>query len=286
MLGFAAKAPGPVLFATSTQATPDAIVRIPVVVTDRLGRYISGLEKEHFKLLEEGVEQQITEFSSNGRNEPLSLAVVHAIQSVSVGRGVLLQAISQFKSTSGEFWLIYGSNGRLASPVRVDQSGIVLDEAQAVPLLSDGIVSATELMKSAKDSRKVILIISDGNGRIDSTSQDQIRVISSETGARIYAVSLTPVEPAQPGELAVPALLDAVAASSGGRHFRNASLPEVQDVLVKMEVETRNTYLIGFVPGNTTKAETFRRILVEILPPRGIPSLSARSTQGYFPASR
>src|SRR4051812_8523653 len=40
------------------------LVLINVTVTDPMNRFVTGLEKEHFKLLEEKVEQTITQFSS------------------------------------------------------------------------------------------------------------------------------------------------------------------------------------------------------------------------------
>ena len=40
------------------------LVLINVTVTDPMNRFVTGLEKEHFKLTEEKVEQTITQFSS------------------------------------------------------------------------------------------------------------------------------------------------------------------------------------------------------------------------------
>ena len=40
------------------------LVLINVTVTDPMNRFVTGLEKEHFKLFEEKAEQTITQFSS------------------------------------------------------------------------------------------------------------------------------------------------------------------------------------------------------------------------------
>ena len=47
------------------------LVQIPVTVTDPLNRFVTGLEKEHFKLFEDKIEQTIAEFSSE--DAPLSV---------------------------------------------------------------------------------------------------------------------------------------------------------------------------------------------------------------------
>src|SRR4051812_5853569 len=49
---------------TVTDHVETQLVLINVTVTDPMNRFVTGLEKEHFKLLEEKVEQTITQFSS------------------------------------------------------------------------------------------------------------------------------------------------------------------------------------------------------------------------------
>jgi Ca-activated chloride channel family protein len=65
----------------SERATPKATIRvdsdlvlIPVTVTDPLNRFVTGLEKENFKLFEDKKEQEISAFSSE--DAPLSIGVI------------------------------------------------------------------------------------------------------------------------------------------------------------------------------------------------------------------
>src|SRR6184192_1080031 len=50
------------------------LVLIPVTVTDPLNRFVTGLEKENFKVLEEKKEQEIVSFTSE--DAPLSIGLV------------------------------------------------------------------------------------------------------------------------------------------------------------------------------------------------------------------
>jgi len=84
------------------------LVSIPVAVTDPLSRFVTGLEKENFRLYEEKVEQQIIQFS--GEDTPVSVGVVF---DTSGSMGAKLsrsrQAVSQFLKTGNpedEFFLI------------------------------------------------------------------------------------------------------------------------------------------------------------------------------------
>ena len=47
---------------------------IPVAVNDPMSRFVTGLDKENFKLSEDKVEQEITQFSSE--DAPLSVGIV------------------------------------------------------------------------------------------------------------------------------------------------------------------------------------------------------------------
>src|SRR5580704_4273413 len=49
------------------------LVLIPVTVTDPMGRFVTGLDKENFKISEDKIDQEITQFSSE--DAPLSVGV-------------------------------------------------------------------------------------------------------------------------------------------------------------------------------------------------------------------
>src|SRR5688572_18535465 len=50
------------------------IVLIPTTVTNDRGQYISGLEKKHFQIFEDKVEQEVVYFSTE--DAPMSLGIV------------------------------------------------------------------------------------------------------------------------------------------------------------------------------------------------------------------
>jgi len=49
-------------------------VSVPVSVSDREGRYISGLEKDDFRIYQDGKEQKVTFFATE--DEPVSVALL------------------------------------------------------------------------------------------------------------------------------------------------------------------------------------------------------------------
>src|ERR1700733_7613656 len=77
----AKSAPPPAPVATTSTPRPSVdlrvdrtLVLINVTVTDPLNRFVTGLDKEHFRLFEDKVEQEILEFSSE--DAPISIGLV------------------------------------------------------------------------------------------------------------------------------------------------------------------------------------------------------------------
>src|SRR4051812_21318486 len=65
-----------VIFPLTLRAQTDGQTRIsvPVSVSDREGRYISGLKKDDFTVLQNGKEQKIVSFATE--DEPVSIALL------------------------------------------------------------------------------------------------------------------------------------------------------------------------------------------------------------------
>ena len=90
------------------------LVLIPVAVTDPMSRFVTGLDKENFKLYEDKMEQEISQFSSE--DAPLSVGIVF---DTSGSMGAKLQksrqAVTQFMKTANpqdEFFWLNSATGR------------------------------------------------------------------------------------------------------------------------------------------------------------------------------
>src|SRR4030095_924495 len=61
----------------STRRVATSLVLVPVTVCDPLNRPVTGLEKEHFRVSDDKVEQPITHFSMD--DEPVAVGLVFDI---------------------------------------------------------------------------------------------------------------------------------------------------------------------------------------------------------------
>src|SRR6516162_9892067 len=145
------------------------LVLIPVTVTDPLNRFVTGLEKENFKLLEDKLPQEITQFSSE--DAPLSVGVVFDC-SGSMGHKLdkSRQAVAQFfklANPEDEFFLVqFNDSANLIQPFTRNleeiQNRLTFTQSKGRTALLDAIYLGLHEMKKAKNPRKALLVISDG----------------------------------------------------------------------------------------------------------------------------
>jgi Mg-chelatase subunit ChlD len=268
------------------------LVLINVTVTDPLNRFVTGLEKEHFKLFEDKVEQKITQFSSE--DAPLSVGLVFDA-SGSMGNKLQKsrQAAAQFFKTANpedEFFLIeFNDKPELVVPFTTNteeiQNRLTFTQAKGRTALLDALYLAMNQMKKARNPRKAVLILSDGGDNSSRYTESEIKNLVREADVQVYAIGI--FEPiAGRGrtaeELSGPGLLTELTEQTGGRHFPVENLNELPDIAAKIGIELRNQYLLGYAPANQEKDGKYRRVKVQLQQPRGLPPLKAFFRLGYY----
>ena len=268
------------------------MVLIPVAVTDPMSRFVTGLDKENFKIYEDKVEQQIAQFSSE--DAPLSVGIVF---DTSGSMGAKLQksrqAVTQFMKTANpedEFFLIqFNDRPEMVVPFTPDteevQNRLTFIESKGRTALLDGVYMAMNQMKKARNPRKAILIISDGGDNSSRYTESEVKNAVREADVQIYAIGI--FEPAAsrgrtPEELSGPALLGEITEQTGGRHFAVDNLAELPDVAAKIGIELRNQYVLAYSPKNAARDGKYRRVTVKLVKTTGLPQLKAVFRTGYY----
>lgn len=268
------------------------LVLINVTVTDPLNRFVTGLEKEHFRLYEDKIEQEISQFSSE--DAPISIGLVFDT-SGSMGSKLQKsrQAAAEFFKTanpSDEFFLVqFNDRPELNVPFTTDtdrvQSALTFTQSRGRTALLDSVYLAMHEMKKAHNPRKALLIISDGGDNNSRYTETEIKNAVREADVQIFAIGIfesmgnrgrTPEEAAGPG------LLNELAEQTGGREYAVENIAELPDIAAKIGVELRNEYILGYTPKNRERDGKYRRVQVKLNQPRGLPPLKAYFRLGYY----
>jgi Ca-activated chloride channel homolog len=268
------------------------LVLIPVTVTDPYNRFVTGLDKENFKLFEDKKEQEIVQFSSE--DAPLSIGVVFDC-SGSMGSKLekSRQAVVQFFRTANpddEFFLVqFNDTANLVEPFTRNleeiQNRLTFTQSKGRTALLDAVYLALHEMKKAKNPRKALLLISDGGDNSCRYTETDVKNLVKEADVQIYAIGI--YEPIgsrsrTPEELAGPGLLTEIAEQTGGRQYAVENLAELADIAAKIGVELRNQYILGYSPHNQDHDGKYRRVEVKLIQPRGLPPLRAYWRHGYY----
>jgi len=272
------------------------LVQINVTVTDPLNRFVTGLEKEHFKLFEDKIEQKILDFSAE--DAPLSIGLVFDT-SGSMGSKLQKsrQAAVQFFKTANpedEFFLIeFNDRPELIVPFTADteeiQTRLEFAQSKGKTALLDGVYMAMNQMKKARNPRKAILIISDGGDNNSRYTESEIKNAVREADVQIYGIGI--FEPIgsrgrTPEEQMGPGLLNEVAELTGGRSYNVENLNELADIAAKIGIELRNQYVLYYSSTNQARDGKYRHVNVKLAQPRGLPPLKAFFRLGYYAPSQ
>ena len=165
------------------------------------------------------------------------------------------------------------------------QNRLTFTQAKGRTALLDAIYMGLNKMKQAKHQKRALLIISDGGDNSSRYTEREIKNLVKEADVQIYAIGI--YEPvASRGrtaeELAGPGLLQEVSEQTGGRQYPVENLNELPDVAAQIGIVLRNQYVIGYIPKNQSKDGKWRRILVKLVQPKGMPPLRVFSKQGYY----
>ncbi len=267
------------------------LVLVPVSVCDPTNRPVTGLEREHFKIFDDRIEQTVTHFAMD--DEPVAVGLVFDI-SGSMGpklRLARLAAAQFFKSANpeDEFFLVeFNDTPRLITPLTASheeiQNQLTFAQSKGRTALLDAIMLAMHEMKKSRKNRKALLILSDGGDNSSRYSETEVRSLVRESDVLIYAIGVFEPFGARNRtveEASGPGLLSDLAEQTGGRHFP-ADANELPDIAAKIGLELRNRYVLGYSPSDSQRDGRYHKVEVKLAPPRGLPKLSAHWRTGYY----
>jgi len=284
--------PGPTISSGSVIKSDIDMTLVNVTVTDPLDRLVTGLEKEHFRVFEDGIEQEVQTLSSE--DVPVSIGLVFDMSSsMSDKVEKAREAAVEFMRTANprdQFFLVsFNDRAELTSGFTssVDelQTRMMFTSSHGRTALLDAVYLGLSQMRGAHNSKRALLIISDGGDNHSRYNENDVKNYLKEADCQLYAIGIFDpigIRSRTTEELEGPSLLSEMTEMTGGRVFPVGNLGELPDIAAKIGMELRNQYVLGYKSSNARRNGAWRKIRVKMRPPKGLPPLNVFARTGYY----
>lgn len=284
--------PGPTINPESVIKSDIDMTLVNVTVTDPLDRLVTGLEKEHFRVFEDGIEQEVQTLSSE--DVPVSIGLVFDMSgSMSDKVEKAREAAVEFMRTANprdQFFLVsFNDRAELTSgfTTSVDelQTRMMFTSSHGRTALLDAVYLGLSQMRGAHNSKRALLIISDGGDNHSRYNENDVKNYLKEADCQLYAIGIFDpigIRSRTTEELEGPSLLSEMTEMTGGRVFPVGNLGELPDIAAKIGMELRNQYVLGYKSSNPHRNGAWRKIRVKMRPPKGLPPLNVFARTGYY----
>ena len=267
------------------------LVLVNATVSDPQQRLVTGLERGHFQLWEDKIEQKIEYFSSE--DTPLSIGLIFdSTGSMSDKISTARDAAVTFLKTGNpedEFFLVeFSQRAWLAEDFTTDisriQNRLLFSEAKGLTPLFDAVYIGLQKTKSASNPRRALLLITDGEDNHSRYSFADVKEFAKEQDVQIYAIGIVDsfssgLARGRTGRQVIEDLVQI----TGGQAFFPDSVYELEDICTKIGLELRNQYVLGYRSTNTTTDGKWRKIHLRVNPPKGLrTTLTVRGKSGYY----
>jgi len=267
------------------------MVLVNVTVNDAYGHLVTDLERKNFRLFEDNAEQEILAFSKE--DVPASIGLLFDTSgSMADKMDASRQAVGNFlqKSNPGdEFFLISFNNhaemdSRFTSDIDLLQRRTASLKPEGRTSLLDAIYYGLEQMKSARNERRILMVLSDGGDNHSRHHEGEIRALLQEADCQLYALGIFDAKDMMrtTEERNGPGLLSQLAEMTGGHLFQTQNLRELTDLSGRIGTELRSQYVLGYKPSDAHHDGRWRKIKVSVTPPSDRPPLAARARTGYY----
>ncbi len=266
-------------------------VSVDVAVLDNKGHFIPKIPRGNFRVMEDNVPQQVTEF--NMGEAPMTVCMVIEFSNLyqqywSYTWYQTLQASYGFLETLKQDDVVavvaYDLKSEILSDFSADKR-VAYEAMQRLRIpafsesnLYDAVVDTAERMQDI-EGRKAIVLLASGVDTFSKLTFDKTRKALQNSGVPIYAIGLMQtirelydargmMGPIQRLDfLQADNQMRTFAKETGGMSFFPRFEGEMPGIFRQIAGSMRNQYVLGYHPSNPAKDGKFRRIKVDLVDP-------------------
>ena len=272
-----------------------SLVSVPVRVTDRRNRNITGLEKKNFRVYEDGIEQTVESFEDN--NAPLTVAIMldasnsttAQLKNIKAAAAAFLDRLRPHDRVmifSFDRNLVKIADGTIRDLPSI-QNSISLSQTGGGTSLYDSVVAVNQNYLGEIGGRKALIILTDGidTQSVSQTSAGSLRAME-EADVLVYSIQYDTVQDTLKAKKAfsdasfgstveyvtargerLPAAfkngtlyLNFLTDSTGGKTFYADTTGNLSKTFAKIALELSQVYSLSYYPTNQTTDGKRRKI--------------------------
>lgn len=270
------------------------LVVLHVSVRDRGGRYITGLTRDAFTVIDDGKPQTLEMFSAEEVPATVGFLIDNSNSMRPSRERVVAAAVAfaqhahpqdeifalTFNESVQEAW-----RPRMVSEMNPAMFASAMTSAitaRGMTAIYDGIMSGLARLQHAKHTRQVLIVVSDGDDNASKTTEEATLKSVHDSDATIYTIALD--DPLiKDGN---PKLMRRLARATGGESYQPRSAEAMSTAFERISKDIRNAYTIAYTPtkGATSAPHRRRAVKVYVRAPDGR-ILNVRTRDGYYEKS-
>ncbi len=276
------------------------LVNVDVLVTTKDGQFVPGLKRDNFRIMEDGVDQKVTNF--NQSEAPITAVML--IEFAATYNAYLRDALnasytfaSQLKKDDWVAVVEYDMRPHILVDFTQDKGAIMGGlKPLRIPGFSernrfDALYDTIDRIEGT-EGQKYIILLSTGRDTFSKLNYDQIlKKVKATKDITIYPVSigraLRELAEARGAVGAITSLdflqadnqMNTFARMTGGRAYFPRFEGELPEIFHDIGTSIRNQYSLAYKPTNAKMDGTYRKLKVELVAPDGGP-LKIRDQHG------
>jgi Ca-activated chloride channel homolog len=175
------------------------LINVTVTVSDRSGRFASGLRKEDFAVYDDDQPVEVTHFSAE--RTPVSLGIVldtsgsMAGEKIESARAAIYNFLQALPDPADEFFMYrFSADPDLVHEWTDNRDAITRSlarvRASGGTAMYDAVAEAVPMAQSGQNRKKAVVIISDGNDTNSQLGVREVKQLVRETEVLVYAIGI------------------------------------------------------------------------------------------------
>ena len=260
---------------TPTFSSKSELVVLHVLVRDRHGAYVGGLQERAFRVYDDNQPQIIKFFELEDAPVTIGLIIDNSSSMAPMREQVIAASTAFVKSSNPKdevFALVFDDDVRpvldRAKPFTSD-AGVLRQALTNVfapagrTSLYDAIESGLRYVVKGSHDRQALVVLSDGGDNASLHTRREMLGMVERSVATIYTIGLFDPEDADRD----PGILERLAKISGGEAFLPASSAEMVPVCRRIAEDIRTRYTLGYLPRAGKGLDPVRHIRVRVTAP-------------------